>query len=240
MIGCLAFAWGPSSRTAAAIRARFLKAESHVLATAALPGLAPGEVALTFDDGPHARYTDEILEILKRYNAPAVFFQLGQNLGRVDAAGQPQPGRGSDVVGLIKSMAPVHGVPTWFALRIAHVESNYNPNMRGSHGEYGVFQMKCATAKDIGFRGNCAALLDPRTNILFVQDTASRLEEVRRIIRLLDTPIRQYGIRADGNFGPRSWTFECSDDGVHWTVFDTRSGVTFDDAGELKRFDITP
>ena len=70
-----------------------------------------------------------------------------------------------NVISLIKAMAPSQGVPTWFALRIAHVESNYNPNMRGSHGEYGVFQMKCATAKDIGFSGSCDALLDPRTNI---------------------------------------------------------------------------
>lgn len=70
-----------------------------------------------------------------------------------------------NVISLIKAMAPSQGVPTWFALRIAHVESNYNAHMRGSHGEYGVFQMKCATAKDIGFRGNCDALLDPRTNI---------------------------------------------------------------------------
>jgi soluble lytic murein transglycosylase-like protein len=70
-----------------------------------------------------------------------------------------------NVISLIKAMAPAQGVPTWFALRIAHVESNYNPRMRGSHGEYGVFQMKCATAKDIGFRGSCDALLDPRTNI---------------------------------------------------------------------------
>ena len=70
-----------------------------------------------------------------------------------------------NVISLIKAMAPAQGVPTWFALRIAHVESNYNPNMRGSHGEYGVFQMKCATAKDIGFRGNCGQLLDARTNI---------------------------------------------------------------------------
>jgi soluble lytic murein transglycosylase-like protein len=70
-----------------------------------------------------------------------------------------------NVISLIKAMAPSQGVPTWFALRIAHVESNYNPHMRGSAGEYGVFQMKCATAKDIGFRGNCGALLDPRTNV---------------------------------------------------------------------------
>lgn len=71
----------------------------------------------------------------------------------------------ANVMSLIKAMAPAQGVPTWFALRIAHVESNYNPHMRGSHGEYGVFQMKCATAKDIGFTGDCAALLDPRTNV---------------------------------------------------------------------------
>jgi len=80
----------------------------------------------------------------------------------VPASGNAAQG---NVISLIKAMAPSQGVPTWFALRIAHVESNYNPNMRGSHGEYGVFQMKCATAKDIGFSGNCAALLDPRTNI---------------------------------------------------------------------------
>ena len=70
-----------------------------------------------------------------------------------------------NVIALIKSMAPSHGVPTWFALRIAHVESNYKPHMRGAAGEYGVYQLKCATAKGIGFRGNCAQLLDARTNV---------------------------------------------------------------------------
>ncbi|MDR7270780.1 peptidoglycan/xylan/chitin deacetylase (PgdA/CDA1 family)/uncharacterized caspase-like protein [Pelomonas saccharophila] len=59
--------------------------------------LPPKTVLLTFDDGPHARYTDEILEILKRYQAPAVFFQLGQNLGKVGADGKIQPGNGSAV-----------------------------------------------------------------------------------------------------------------------------------------------
>ncbi len=59
--------------------------------------LPPKTVLLTFDDGPHARYTDEILDILKRYQAPAVFFQLGQNLGKVDATGEVKPGKGSDV-----------------------------------------------------------------------------------------------------------------------------------------------
>jgi peptidoglycan/xylan/chitin deacetylase (PgdA/CDA1 family)/Flp pilus assembly protein TadD len=59
--------------------------------------LPPKTVLLTFDDGPHPRYTDEILDILKRYQAPAVFFQLGQNLGKVGADGRPLPGNGSAV-----------------------------------------------------------------------------------------------------------------------------------------------
>ncbi len=69
------------------------------------------------------------------------------------------------VVALIKRMAPGYGVPTWFALRIAKVESGYNPRARGLAGEYGVFQMKCATARIVGYRGNCAGLFNASTNV---------------------------------------------------------------------------
>lgn len=78
---------------------------------------------------------------------------------------QVTPATTDRVVDLIKNMAPQYGVPTWFALRIAKVESGYNPNTRGAAGEYGVYQMKCATAKGIGFSGNCAELLNASTNI---------------------------------------------------------------------------
>jgi type IV pilus assembly protein PilQ len=40
------------------------------------------------------------------------------------------------------------------------------------------------------------AILDPRSNILFVSDTAARLEEVRRIIRQVDTAVRQVVIES--------------------------------------------
>jgi len=40
------------------------------------------------------------------------------------------------------------------------------------------------------------ATLDPRSNILFVQDTPSRLEEVRKIIRQIDVSVRQVLIEA--------------------------------------------
>ncbi|MBS0319833.1 MAG: type IV pilus secretin PilQ family protein [Proteobacteria bacterium] len=41
-----------------------------------------------------------------------------------------------------------------------------------------------------------SATLDPRSNILFVQDIPSRLEEVRRIIRQVDVSVRQVVIEA--------------------------------------------
>ncbi len=37
-------------------------------------------IALTFDDGPHPRYTPEILEILNEYGIRATFFVIGVNL----------------------------------------------------------------------------------------------------------------------------------------------------------------
>lgn len=79
----------------------------------------------------------------------------------------PRPAGGGHVVAMIQSMAPSYGVPAWFALRIAKVESNYNPRARGSAGELGVFQLKCATARGIGYRGSCSGLLDARTNVQY-------------------------------------------------------------------------
>jgi len=73
--------------------------------------------------------------------------------------------RNTGVISMIKAVAPSHGVPTWFALRIAKVESNYNSTARGAAGELGLYQLKCSTARDMGFRGNCSALLNPAINI---------------------------------------------------------------------------
>ena len=43
--------------------------------------LPPKTLVLTFDDGPHARYTPQVLEVLQKYGLKAVFFQVGRNLG---------------------------------------------------------------------------------------------------------------------------------------------------------------
>ena len=38
------------------------------------------KIALTFDDGPHPRYTERILNILDKYNVKATFFVIGVNI----------------------------------------------------------------------------------------------------------------------------------------------------------------
>ena len=51
----------------------------------AAAGKAAGKVVyITFDDGPSARYTPEILQVLSKYGVHATFFEVGQNV-----AGQP-------------------------------------------------------------------------------------------------------------------------------------------------------
>lgn len=41
---------------------------------------ADKKIALTFDDGPHPRYTKKILSILEKYNIKATFFVIGVNI----------------------------------------------------------------------------------------------------------------------------------------------------------------
>lgn len=38
------------------------------------------QIALTFDDGPHAGYTDRLLDVLKRLDVPATHFLVGRNV----------------------------------------------------------------------------------------------------------------------------------------------------------------
>lgn len=50
---------------------------------------------------------------------------------------------------------------------IIKVESNGNPKAKGRAGEYGLMQIKCATARSVGFKGNCSRLLNPKTNVKY-------------------------------------------------------------------------
>jgi soluble lytic murein transglycosylase-like protein len=68
---------------------------------------------------------------------------------------------------IIARYAMAYGVPIPLAHAVVEVESNYKPNVRGRAGEVGLMQIKPATARGMGFRGNVAALFVPETNIRF-------------------------------------------------------------------------
>jgi uncharacterized caspase-like protein/peptidoglycan/xylan/chitin deacetylase (PgdA/CDA1 family) len=64
-------------------------------------------IVLTFDDGPHRRYSEEIAAILKQYDAPAVFFSVGRNLGTLDANGVAKLNAGAAVSRKLKAQGYV-------------------------------------------------------------------------------------------------------------------------------------
>ena len=45
-------------------------------------GAGDKRIALTFDDGPHYKYTEQILDILKKHDVKATFFTVGTNAER--------------------------------------------------------------------------------------------------------------------------------------------------------------
>lgn len=49
-------------------------------------------LVLSFDDGPHRLYTEELKAILMKEKVPALFFEVGRNLGTLNPSGQPKLG----------------------------------------------------------------------------------------------------------------------------------------------------
>lgn len=55
------------------------------------------KIALTFDDGPHPKYTAEILSILAEYNVKATFFQVGQNIANYPSLARQVRSEGHEI-----------------------------------------------------------------------------------------------------------------------------------------------
>lgn len=168
---------------AALVSSALLAAPAH--ASCESTGLCPKTHGQTVSAKAHS--AGKRVHVAKRHT--------GRHGGRSDVALSGNRGR---VVALIKSMAPSYGVPTWFALRIAKIESGYNPSVRGSAGEYGVFQLKCATARGIGFRGNCGALLNASTNVQY------GLKHLSLAVRSSHGNLRLAASKHNGGLGRRS------------------------------------
>lgn len=69
-------------RSAAEVKARFEWEQEHYIQ---FPRLVRGnpqrrEIALTFDDGPHPLFTEQLLAILRHEKVTATFFVIGQNV----------------------------------------------------------------------------------------------------------------------------------------------------------------
>ncbi len=55
------------------------------------------EIALSFDDGPHPRYTPQILEILAEYDIRATFFMVGENVTYYPSAAEAVVAAGHEI-----------------------------------------------------------------------------------------------------------------------------------------------
>ena len=67
---------------------------------------------------------------------------------------------------MIARFAKAHDVPAAFVHRIVMRESRYNPRLVHHHC-YGLMQIKHATARSMGYRGDARGLLDPKTNLTY-------------------------------------------------------------------------
>jgi len=74
---------------------------------------------------------------------------------------------GAQYGSIVARYAATYGVPVSLAHAVIRVESNYNPNARGSAGEIGLMQIKPSTARMMGYSGGAGGLFNPETNIKF-------------------------------------------------------------------------
>ena len=69
--------------------------------------------------------------------------------------------------GLVDAAAWSAGVSPQLAHAMVRLESNYNPRVRGAAGEWGIGQIKCQSARKVGFAGSCGQLADATTNLRY-------------------------------------------------------------------------
>ena len=84
-----------------------------------------------------------------------------------DLRATPKATNSFDVAELVDAAARDAGVPVHLAHAVVQYESNYNPARRGRAGEWGLGQIKCQTARGVGFKGDCSALADAETNLTY-------------------------------------------------------------------------
>jgi soluble lytic murein transglycosylase-like protein len=82
------------------------------------------------------------------------------------AEGAEAKARARQLRQVIEQQARDNEVPIALAHAVIRIESNYNAQIVHA-GNYGLMQIKLATARSLGFDGSAAALLDPGTNLRY-------------------------------------------------------------------------
>jgi soluble lytic murein transglycosylase-like protein len=89
---------------------------------------------------------------------PAEAFQMAQ--------GAEAKARERELRPRIEQHARENALPAALANAVIRIESNYNPRIVHA-GNYGLTQIKLATARAVGFGGSASELLDPDTNLRY-------------------------------------------------------------------------
>jgi soluble lytic murein transglycosylase-like protein len=79
---------------------------------------------------------------------------------------QPSSAQRAQYEGMVAAHAQANGVPVELVHRVIVRESRYNPRAM-HHGNYGMMQIKLATARGLGYTGTAEGLLDPETNLTY-------------------------------------------------------------------------
>ncbi|MFN7086596.1 MAG: type IV pilus secretin PilQ [Burkholderiales bacterium] len=80
--------------------------------------------------------------------------------------------------------------------QIADLEPTRTESFQLNYQKAAAFQKILADDKQRILSKRGSAVIDARTNTIFVQDTPARLEEVRKLIRKIDVPVRQVMIES--------------------------------------------
>jgi soluble lytic murein transglycosylase-like protein len=102
--------------------------------------------------------TLSLTTILVAFTVASPAYAQKQRLASLDANG--------NLDALIAQHAAANGVPEDLIRRVIKRESGGNPRAV-SAGNYGLMQIKLATARSVGYTGNAAGLLDANTNMTY-------------------------------------------------------------------------
>jgi len=104
--------------------------------------------------------------MIRKITFCALALALGAAFNPAQAGHRAAIATDGELDAMIKRHAAAEGVPEDLVRRVIKRESRGNPRVV-SRGNYGLMQIKPATARGVGYAGNAAGLLDPETNMTY-------------------------------------------------------------------------